>query len=392
MPAVTGNTSWFRDEFGADEILGHFKETQQLFSCVQLPPPVAAAGAAATPAPVQLVAPNKRTFHVGSFETPSVAELRAAAAAAAAAAAQGATGGVSPGTGLQSPRDVLGGLRYRNLSGDARSLHMDPSNAGAVFMVASQFNCLEMVGPGERPEDGVTVYAKDHTQGPACALACPAATVFRNYFVRRHGDSGVSIGQAGGSAKQVDNTMDVAALLNNRKHKYWKMSNGYLLPTEPGRMQKLAARLCADPTLCAEAVSRVRVGVHWDTQTATPNRSKQRALVPHRVCQVFASAVPVAYAKATSSKDWQPLAKVFLDGAFEATLAAAAVLAWQRGQRVKVYLTSIGGGAFGNRSIWILAALERALELFREAPLDVWLVAFRKKPSGHFDRLEARFQ
>lgn len=25
-------------------------------------------------------------------------------------------------------------------------------------------------------------YAFDNTQGPACALACPAATAFRNYF------------------------------------------------------------------------------------------------------------------------------------------------------------------------------------------------------------------
>ena len=57
-----------------------------------------------------------------------------------------------------------------------------PSRAKFTVEVASQFNCLEMVGPGTRPEDGVTIYAKDATQGPACALACPAATVFRNYF------------------------------------------------------------------------------------------------------------------------------------------------------------------------------------------------------------------
>lgn len=47
---------------------------------------------------------------------------------------------------------------------------MKPSNAGAVFQVASQFNCLEMVGPGSRPEDGVTIYSKDHTQGKPVIL------------------------------------------------------------------------------------------------------------------------------------------------------------------------------------------------------------------------------
>ena len=44
----------------------------------------------------------------------------------------------------------LGSLRFSRISGDAKSLHYDKKNAGDVFMVASQFNCLEMVGPGER--------------------------------------------------------------------------------------------------------------------------------------------------------------------------------------------------------------------------------------------------
>jgi len=30
---------------------------------------------------------------------------------------------------------------------------------------------------------GVTRYQHDHTQGPACAIACGAATIYRNYFV-----------------------------------------------------------------------------------------------------------------------------------------------------------------------------------------------------------------
>jgi hypothetical protein len=35
------------------------------------------------------------------------------------------------------------------------------------------------------PEDGVTAYAADPTQGPACALACAAGSVYRNYFCPR---------------------------------------------------------------------------------------------------------------------------------------------------------------------------------------------------------------
>ena len=61
-------------------------------------------------------------------------------------------------------------------------MHADPELDGALFQVASQFNLLEMTGPSATPEDGVTRYSADHTQGPACAIAAGAATIYRNYF------------------------------------------------------------------------------------------------------------------------------------------------------------------------------------------------------------------
>jgi hypothetical protein len=79
--------------------------------------------------------------------------------------------------------DLRGRLRISNISGDVRSLHRRSAHRDALFQVASQFNLLEMVGPDVSPEDGVTRYADDHTQGPACARAAGAATVYRNYFV-----------------------------------------------------------------------------------------------------------------------------------------------------------------------------------------------------------------
>ena len=36
----------------------------------------------------------------------------------------------------------------------------------------------------------ITLYENDLTQGPACALATGAATVYRNYFVHVNGKSG----------------------------------------------------------------------------------------------------------------------------------------------------------------------------------------------------------
>jgi len=263
----------------------------------------------------------------------------------------------------------LGTISFKNIVGDVRALHADPKNAGSVFQVASQFNCLEMVEPGVRPEDGITRYHSDPTQGPACALSCPAATVYRNYLVNERGQGG---------GHQIECLSGVGELLNNGKHQHWKLSNGYCLPDKG---LKKVNDLLLDPDLSAACRSRLQVGVHWDTDVKSKN---------HRVCQIFASALPVSYAKSTRSEEWAPFAQVVLDGAYEGTLAAAAVLAAQRQTRLKVYLTAVGGGAFGNRTSWILAALDRALRIHGSAPLDVLLVHYGTLPRGAFKELERR--
>ena len=73
----------------------------------------------------------------------------------------------------------LGPLTFEEIFGNVSTLHADKELAGSLFQVASQFNVLEMVSPDVGPEEGVTCYQHDRTQGPACAMACPAATVFR---------------------------------------------------------------------------------------------------------------------------------------------------------------------------------------------------------------------
>ena len=76
------------------------------------------------------------------------------------------------------------------MTGDVRHMHKSPENAGALFQVASQFNMLEMTGPEVTPEHGVTIYQYDGTQGPACAIAAGAATIYRNYFAPIGGSEG----------------------------------------------------------------------------------------------------------------------------------------------------------------------------------------------------------
>jgi len=105
-----------------------------------------------------LVMPNGRRLVAGRLDIPALADLPPPP---------------------QGPRR----LNLREVVADVQTLHADPANAGAVFQVASQFNLLEMVGPDVAPEHGIARYAHDKTQGPACAMACAAGTIWRNYLV-----------------------------------------------------------------------------------------------------------------------------------------------------------------------------------------------------------------
>jgi hypothetical protein len=77
------------------------------------------------------------------------------------------------------------------------------------------------------------------------------------------------------------------------------------------------------------------------------------------VSQAFCSALPVAR---VPSALWEKFALLVLEAAYEATMWAA-VLNAQRGVSNVVFLTLLGGGAFGNRGRWIDAAMRQAPDL-----------------------------
>lgn len=111
----------------------------------------------------------------------------------------------------------------------------------------------------------------------------------------------------------------------------------------------------------------------------------------HNVNQIYASAMPIAYAPAPLP-DWEPLARLVLDAAYLATLAAAwrSVQSGQSGSTPRLFLTRLGGGAFGNPSSWITAAIAAALNHWAAAPLDVVMVSYgRADPANQ--ALLARF-
>ncbi len=90
----------------------------------------------------------------------------------------------------------------------------------------------------------------------------------------------------------------------------------------------------------------LRIGIQWDTQVTLPGCA-------HRVTQAYCSALPVAYSSHPHAL-WEPFARLVLEAAYEATLCAAQLNAARTGNRT-VFLTLLGGGAFGNQSEWIFA-------------------------------------
>ena len=94
---------------------------------------------------------------------------------------------------------------------------------------------------------------------------------------------------------------------------------------------------------------------------------------PFNVSQVYCSALPVRYS-ALVRELWTEFAKLILEAAYEATFCVALINLQENGSN-KLFLTLLGGGAFGNHDNWIMAAMERAISLFADTPLEVAIVS-----------------
>ena len=70
-----------------------------------------------------------------------------------------------------------------------------------------------------------------------------------------------------------------------------------------------------------------------------------------------------------------------LEATYEATLSAG-LLNYQRTKNNTVYLTLIGGGAFGNEKDWIFSALETSIMKFSNTPLDIRIVSYGNSNSS----------
>jgi len=283
---------------------------------------------------------NGRVLVCGQLETPTLAELRERVHAS------------GHKSGKISVREVVANVQH---------LHTNVSNAGSLFQVASQFNLLEMVSPNYTPEDGVGIYENDRTQGPACATAAGAGTIYRNYFAVVNGQTGQS------AYNQIDCLADIGAALGNTQSRLWEMRNGYALASQSGLVE-IAKRLQASSESELDGLRRLlRIGIQWNTQVTLND-------CQHTVSQAYCSALPVAYSRHPSHL-WESFARLILEAAYEATICTAILNAMRHGNN-KLFLTLLGGGAFGNETAWIIAGIQRALTLYKDVELDIAIVSY----------------
>lgn len=252
-------------------------------------------------------------------------------------------------------------IQVEEIVADVQELHSKKENSNALFQAASQFNLLEMVSPTITPEQGIDRYEFDYTQGPACAIACGAGTIYRNYFVEVKGQIGQS------ANNQIDCLELIGKELKNEELNLWKMKNGYALINQNGLLT-INKKIAEFTELEREHLKeKLKTGIQWNTEVTKSNTK-------HKVSQIYCSALPVAYSQIESFY-WEYFARVILEATYESTLLAG-VLNMKNNKSNKVFLTLVGGGAFGNEEYWILESMQKAIRKFKNVPLDIKIVSY----------------
>ena len=276
---------------------------------------------------------NGVPYPIGTFSLLTLAELRTA------------------GAGVLDDCAKPGVINVQHVA-VASALEEHARRPGSTIQVASQFNCLEFAAPSVTPEDGVSGYAFDYTQGPDCAIAAGAGTAYRNYLVP------VGNGGIGQTASHQLNALDaVERAVDNERLGLWRVANGYI--TRGPGLERLRVALAGRRD---ELLALCKIGVHEDVGVTFSSRHGwERPAAGVRVTQCYCSALSLgSYAGGVPLDAWEPLARLVLDAVYEATLWAA-VIAAARGGAPEVLLTTVGAGVFGNPHEWVYAAIGRAV-------------------------------
>ena len=312
---------------------------------------------------------DKKTFSVGSFHTFNYEELESKI--------------------QKVPKNSK--LTYTILlNTNVYDLHLLAENRNAVFQAASQTNCLEMKYPHISPEKGITIYYTDKTQGPACALACPGGTYYRNYFEQGLFASNNQVNLFADADKEIQQwTKDMLSVGSEKAYKnqsdsFFNTRNGYAFVTEE-KIELLNGtfKLDKNDTKKTKLFKKFKVGVQFNVPVVYLKSIYEEPL--HRVTQVYCSALPIGYQSNygfvpafKEKENWDILEQLILDNIYDLTFKSAIynLKLNQSSKRQKLFLTQVGGGAFKNNDEFIQNAIEKALKAHKHYPLDVIMVYF----------------
>ena len=165
--------------------------------------------------------------------------------------------------------------------------------------------------------------------------------------------------------KNQINTLDNLILEYNLRLKY---ENGYIYPSSETEAIRIND-LFSNTEKFKEAVGLVKYFIQYNTPVV-----KTDGKPLHKVSQIYCSALPIAYFQIL--KYCPNFSRMILHAVYEATFACAAGIVINNAKRIKVFLTRVGGGVFGNPSAYIDEAINAAKNKFRDYPIDVFMINY----------------
>ena len=252
-----------------------------------------------------------------------------------------------------------GNLNITNITDDIRNIHRNYKNA--TIQVASQLNCLEMINPYIRPENGITIYSQDNTQGPICSLCCPAGLAYRNYIYnggQTYNNQICLITEAFQYLKSIDSYLN------------YNIINGYLLIHNTTDLIKIN-NLLDNNNVRQHFKNVIKSGSHSNQEVSNK--------VNHNVNHVYCAGIPINYNNTITEKSmWSKLSLVWLEAMYENTLLIAIKNNYKLGTNQPCFLTKLGGGVFGMDDTIIIMAINNAINFIRQKKIfiDVYIVHY----------------
>lgn len=202
-----------------------------------------------------------------------------------------------------------GKVTLSHLISDVLQLHKDPLNHHATFQIASQSNCLEMSNPSRTPEDGLSIYLYDNTQGPLSAMATPAGLAYRQYLLPFDHGMGQTVD------RQLDMSLRARYYVRDMTGGLGKFSNGYLFYTNE-ELELINQKLYGDQHINTRRQIRelIEVGSHYNLGVFINGHKYVN------VNHVYCSGLPIAYNPNANVIAWKGMSEIFLEAIYENTL------------------------------------------------------------------------